>query len=64
MLNRPFIYNRENYQTALIREQLNIRDNLSKSFSGLKGELSRILDKSGKIAKVQHVAEINKHEAI
>ena len=64
MLNRPFIYNRENYQTGLIREQLNIRDNLSKGFPGLKGELNRVLDKSGKIAKVQHVIEANKHEAI
>lgn len=49
MLNRPFIYNRENLQNALVRDGLNIRNNLIKKFKSLKPDLNRILDKSGKI---------------
>ena len=30
MLNRPFIYHRKNMQTALVNDQLNIRENLIK----------------------------------
>lgn len=60
MLNRPFIYNRENLQNALVRDQINIRNNLIKRFRDLKADLNRILDKSGKIIQVQVVVELNK----
>ena len=49
ILNRPFIYNRENLQNALVRDQINVRNNLVKRFKDLKADLNRILDKSGKI---------------
>jgi hypothetical protein len=60
MLNRPFIYNRENLQNALIRDGLNIRNNLIKRFPELRTELNRILDKSGKIIQMEVLLELNK----
>lgn len=53
ILNRPFIYNRENFQNALVRDGMNIRNNLIKRFKELKSELNRILDKSGKIVQME-----------
>ena len=55
ILNRPFIYNRENLQNSLVRDGLNIRSNLIKRFKDLKPDLNRILDKSGKIIQLLEV---------
>ena len=60
MLHRPFVYQRRNLQTVLVRDQVNIRDNLVKRFRGLKGELDRVLDKSGKIIRIETLIEMNK----
>ena len=45
---------------ALVKEILNVRENLLKRFPSLKNDLDRVLDKTGKIIKIQTVAEINK----
>jgi len=49
MLNRPFIFNRENFQSSLVKQQLFIRDSLIKRYRHLKKDFDRVLDKSGKI---------------
>ncbi len=60
LLNRPFIYNRANMQNTLVKDTLNIRQNLSKKFKGIKKELNRVLDKNGKIGNNQHISALNK----
>ena len=39
---------------------MNIRENLRKRFPGLKTALDRVLDKSGQIVRLQHIALMNK----
>ena len=53
------MYNRQNFQSTLVKEQLFLRDGLIKKFKHLKRELDRILDKSGKIVRIQVVADYN-----
>ena len=64
MLHRPFIYQRKNHQTVLVRDQVNIRENLIRRFRGLKDELDRVLDKSGKIIRIETLIELNKLEKL
>lgn len=55
MLNRPFMYNGQNLQQNLIREQLSIREALSKHLGpAAKSSLDRVLDKQGRIVRIQH----------
>ena len=44
----------------MVRDQINIRNNLIKRFKDLRQDLNRILDKSGKIIQVQIAVELNK----
>ena len=62
MLNRPFIYNNDNLQNQLIRQNLNLRYNLKKRFPSLanKDELDQVLDKTGKIVKISELETLNK----
>lgn len=57
MLNRPFIYQGVNLQRHMIKQILNVRENLNKLYSTLKEnkELDRVLDKTGKIILVQEL---------
>lgn len=64
MLHRPFIYQRKNHQTVLVRDQVNIRENLIRRFRGLRDELDRVLDKSGKIIRIETLIELNKLEKL
>ena len=60
MLNRPFIYDRNNLQNALVRDGINIRENLTKKFKEIAPDLNRILDKSGKIIAVDVLLKLNR----
>lgn len=60
MLNRPFVYDDKNLQVSLVRDCLNLRNNLIKQFKGLKNELDRVLDKSGKIVNISNLIQFNK----
>ena len=61
LLNRPFIYNDKNLQVTLVRDCLNIRNNMIKQFRTLKDDLDRVLDKSGKIVKIKSIISFNKN---
>lgn len=61
LLNRPFMYNGENLQLNLVRDQLLLRDNVLKHFKKeLKHEVDRVLDKQGRVIKVSTLAAQNK----
>ena len=61
MLNRPFIYQGVNLQTHMIKQVLNVRENLNKKFVSLRSnkELDRVLDKTGKIILVSELSLLN-----
>ena len=61
LLNRPFVFNKVNLQSHMIKQVLNIRRNLMKRFKSLKneGELGQVLDKTGKIVKVKDIITLN-----
>lgn len=61
MLNRPFIYQGVNLQTHMIKQILNVRENLNKKFPSLQQNkaLDRVLDKTGKIILVSELSLLN-----
>ena len=52
MLNRPFIYGGVNVQQELVRDVLNFRYEIIDMYPDLRPRVSKLLDKSGKIVKV------------
>ena len=62
LLNRPFIFKNQNMQNLMIKQVLNVRQNLRARFLELskKEVLDRILDKSGKIIKLSELSLLNR----
>ena len=65
MLNRPFIYQGKNLQTNMIKQILNVRENINKKYETLRlnKELDRVLDKTGKIILVTELSLLNQELA-
>ena len=55
LLNRPFMYNSQNLQAALIKDQLSLRESVithlytSEEGIRMKSTVDRVLDKAGRI---------------
>lgn len=59
LLNRPFIYSQYNYSPYMVKDGIILRRILVKTHPQIKPDLDRVLDKSGKIVKLQHIIELN-----
>ncbi len=54
------MYKDESLQTTVVREQMQLRKKVLKTFPELRGELDRVLDKSGHIVQVAHLRALDK----
>lgn len=64
LLQRPFVYEGENLQSRMVKQQLEIRNSLRDRFKELKkdADLSQILDRTGKIIAISELVRLNLNE--